>query len=289
MLVGLNASSSVALSIFNDRAAKEGRPWKSTRACRVSRAPSCAARRLTFSRSSGSGYGVRLSLPFATARPTSGHPAPTPRLPRATVRCRGDPHPARRPLPTVANDCADPASASPSMRTASRSAMPWGAPRAPPVVRDPPPGARRRRSPPRLRLPIRARRPDQPGCDPVRRAIWPPDPLRPAFTRPSCPVDGRSAAHMARSGPLSGSQAAISDPSVLRSGRDRRTTGLHGPSCHSRTSLRAGLLRPAAGCADRSGTPGHAPGPPLSSRPPPTTRGPIAPFPRTPLLPPPVF
>ena len=65
---GLNASSSVALSIFNDRAAKEGRLGKSTRACRVSRAPSCAGRRLTFSGSSGSGYGVRPSLPFATAR-----------------------------------------------------------------------------------------------------------------------------------------------------------------------------------------------------------------------------
>ena len=35
--------------------------------------------------------------------------------------------------------------------------------------------------------PTRPCRPDQPGRDPVRRAIWPPDSLRPAFTRPSWP------------------------------------------------------------------------------------------------------
>ena len=82
---------------------------------------------------------------------------------------------------------------------------------------------------------------------------------------PHAQIDGRSAAHMP-SQPRSAAlrqPVARQRPSVLRSGRDRRTTGLHGPSCRPRTSLRAGL-RPAAGpacrlsaaCADRSGTPG---------------------------------
>ena len=88
---------------------------------------------------------------------------------------------------------------------------------------------------------------------------------------PHAQVDGRSAAHMP-SQPRSAAlrqPVARQRPSVLRSGRDRRTTGLHGPSCRPRTSLRAGL-RPATGpacrlsaaCADRSGTPAPPPRPP---------------------------
>ena len=156
---------------------------------------------------------------------------------------RGDLHPTRRPLPTVANGCG-PGPAAPLMRTASRSAMPWR----------PPSPASRPRSPARsapaafatpAAAPNTARRPDQPGRDPVRRAIWPPDSIGPAFTRPSCP---RRQAISRPHGPLSGSQAAISDPSVLRSGRDRGTTCRHGPSCRARTSV-SGYSRPAAGPA----------------------------------------
>ena len=196
----------------------------------------------------------------------------------------GRPSPGPSAAPDRRQRLRRPGPVSPSMRIASRSAMPWGAPRAPPVVRGPLPGARRRRSPPRLRLPTRPCRPDQPGRDPVRRALWPPDRSDRPRSGPHAPVDGRSAAHVVRSAPLSGSQAARQRPSVLRSGRDRRTTGLHGPSCRPRTSPRAGA-RPAAGppcslpaaCADRSGTPGHAPRPPLSSRRATTGGGPIAP------------
>ena len=121
---------------------------------------------------------VRPVCPDSVARSVRGVPGRVP--------TRGDLHPARRPLPGRQR-LRRPGPVSPSMRTASRSEMPWGAPRAPPVVRDPPPEARRRRSASRQPPPTRPPRPDQPGRDPVRRAIWPPGTLRPAFTRPSWP------------------------------------------------------------------------------------------------------
>ena len=103
---------------------------------------------------------------------------------------------------------------------------------------------------------------------------------------PHAQVDGRSAAHMP-SQPRSAAlrqPVARQRPSVLRSGRDRRTTGLHGPSCRPRTSLRAGL-RPATGppparhaacqppAPTAQGPRHHPPVPRLSSRRATTVRG----------------
>ena len=117
----------------------------------------------------------------------------------------------RLPLPTVAT-VAPTRPMSPSMRTASRSAVPWVALRAPQVVRDPPPGSCATPTPaPNTASP--------PGRDSVRRGDRPRSGLmrsQGAVSRPRGPLS-----------PDSGSQPPVNGPSAHRSGRDSTAPDRH--------------------------------------------------------------
>ena len=125
-------------------------------------------------------------------------------------------------------------------------------------------------SPPRQLSPIRPRCPDQPGPDPIWRAIWAPDSLRPTFARPSCV--GRRAISRPPD-PLSPTQRSLrhpASPSMLRcqgtlDARPASMARLVPPlNPAQRVSRPSGRLRTACqpAHADRPGTPGtRAPAP----------------------------